>query len=121
MSAPAPFEGLQRSHYALIAADPPWRMKMRSEKGMGRSPDGKRATDLSGYYRNGQRCNDPERHYATMDLDAIKALPVGQLAAKHCVLLLWAIDPLLPEAIEVGRAWGFVYKTVGFYWAKSRR
>jgi N6-adenosine-specific RNA methylase IME4 len=33
-------------------------------------------------------------------------------------LFLWAVDPLLPRAFELIEAWGFEYKTVGFYWAK---
>ncbi|MGA7807139.1 MT-A70 family methyltransferase [Bradyrhizobium sp.] len=115
------FDSLTPLKYGAILADPPWRMKMYSAKGMGRSPDGLRATTDKGYYRNGQRQNNPERHYQTMSLDEIRALPVGQLAAPDCVLFMWAIDPLLPEAIEVGRAWGFAFKTVAFYWAKERR
>jgi N6-adenosine-specific RNA methylase IME4 len=31
---------------------------------------------------------------------------------------LWATDPLLPRAFELIQAWGFEYKTVGFYWVK---
>ena len=27
-------------------------------------------------------------------------------------------DPLLPRAFELIQAWGFEYKTVGFYWVK---
>lgn len=109
-----PFGDLPQFRYGAILADPPWRMKMYSVKGMGRSPDGP-------VTRNEQRQNNPERHYATMALDDIKALPVGNLATTDCVLFMWVIDPLLPEAIEVGRAWGFTYKTVAFYWAKERR
>lgn len=105
------------SGYRAILADPPWQMKMWSTKGMGRCPDGP-APALT---RNQSRQNNPERHYATMSLDAIKALPVGQLAASDCVLFMWAVDPLLPQAFEVGRAWGFEYKTVAFVWAKLRR
>lgn len=116
-----PFRNLPQFRYGAILVDPPWRMKMYSAKGMGRSPDGVRATRPDGYYRNGQRQNNPERHYATMAIDDIKALPVGDLAAKDCVLFMWAIDPMLPQAIEVGKAWGFTYKTVAFYWAKERR
>jgi N6-adenosine-specific RNA methylase IME4 len=37
------------------------------------------------------------------------------------VLLLWTTDPLLEKAFDVIRAWGFTYKTVGFYWAKLRK
>lgn len=104
------------SGYGAILADPPWQMKMRSEKGMGRSPDG--PAPLT---RNQSRQNNPERHYATMPLQDIMALPVGELAGADCVLFLWAVDPMLPQAIEVGRAWGFEYKTVAFVWAKLRR
>jgi N6-adenosine-specific RNA methylase IME4 len=56
-----------------------------------------------------------------MDLAEIASLDVLRLAAEHCVLFLWAVDPMLPEAIEIGRAWGFTYKTIAFYWAKLRR
>ena len=34
-------------------------------------------------------------------------------------LFLWAINSMLPEAIEVIGAWGFTYKTVAFTWIKT--
>jgi N6-adenosine-specific RNA methylase IME4 len=34
---------------------------------------------------------------------------------------MWTTWPLLPEALEVVRAWGFTYKTCGFLWAKDRK
>ena len=46
-------------------------------------------------------------------------LVIGQ--RQDCVLLLWTTDPLLPTAFDVIRAWGFSYKTVGFYWAKLNK
>jgi N6-adenosine-specific RNA methylase IME4 len=46
------------------------------------------------------------------------ALPTAELVAPDCVLFLWAIDPMLPEALEVIKAWGFVYKTTAFTWIK---
>ena len=82
--------------FGLIMADPPWSYEMRSEKGYGRSP---------------------EAHYRTMDLAAIKAMPVEVLAARDCVLWLWALGPQLPQALEVIKAWGFTFKTSG-HWAK---
>lgn len=84
--------------YGVIYADPPWGFKTHSEKGLGRSADA---------------------HYDTMSLEDIKALPVADLAAPDCVLLLWVTDPFLFKAKEVIDAWKFEYKTVGFYWAKS--
>lgn len=116
------FDGPQRvqrdffhgsSGYGVIYADPPWQFSLRSPKGMDRSPDGQS--------RAAQRQNRPENHYATLPLAEIIALPVGALAARDSVLFLWAVDPLLPQAIAVGRAWGFEYKTVAFTWAKLRR
>ena len=56
-----------------------------------------------------------------MSLADIKALPVTEWAADDCVLLLWTTDPLLEKALEIIRAWGFTYKTVGFYWAKLNK
>lgn len=90
-------DGLPRGHFRCIAADPPWRYLTWSKKGMGRSP---------------------ERHYRTMTIDEIKALPVADVAAKDCVLLIWCVNPMLDVGIEVMRAWGFQFKTVGFCWAK---
>lgn len=101
--------------YGAILADPPWSFSTRSPKGMGRSPDGIVERPF------GDRSNYAERHYPTMTLEDIKALPIGALAGKDCALFLWAVDPMLPQAIEVGEAWGFTYKTIAFVWAKLRR
>lgn len=95
MSAPP-----QAGEYRLIYADPPWTFATYSRKGKGRSA---------------------EAYYDCMSRAAIEELPVAEWAAKDCVLLLWATDPLLPAAFEVIRAWGFTYKTVGFYWAKLNK
>jgi N6-adenosine-specific RNA methylase IME4 len=114
MSAEWPFGDLQMFGYGVIYCDPPWQIAMWSEKGRDRCPDGK----LS---RNQSRQNNPERHYKTLPLEQTKALPVNHLAAPDCVLLMWVIDPMIPHALEVGKAWGFEYKTVGFYWAKMRK
>lgn len=105
--------------FGCILADPPWRFATFSEKGRGRCPDGKR-TNGRGNFTDGLN-NAPERHYVTMTLEDIAALPVAASAARDCVLLMWAVDPMLPQALDVGRAWGFTYKTTGFVWAKERR
>jgi N6-adenosine-specific RNA methylase IME4 len=54
-----------------------------------------------------------------MDFEALVRLPVSALADDDCVLFLWAVDPLLPKAFDLIEAWGFEYKTVGFYWVKQ--
>ncbi|HVY86223.1 MAG TPA: MT-A70 family methyltransferase [Caulobacterales bacterium] len=100
------------SGYGAILADPPWRFETWSDAGRGRSPDGQS--------RAAQRRNSPENHYPTMTLDELKAMPVGALAAKDCVLIMWFVDSHLPQALELGAAWGFTYRTMGFTWAKLR-
>jgi N6-adenosine-specific RNA methylase IME4 len=87
-------------HYRVIYADPPWTFATYSRKGKGRSA---------------------EAYYDCMTMADIIALPVAEWAAEDCVLLLWITDPLLERAFAVIRAWGFTYKTVGFYWAKTQK
>lgn len=58
-------------------------------------------------------------HYDVMELEDIIKLPVRQLADKDCVLLIWVPDSMLPWALRVIEAWGFEFKTVGFYWVKQ--
>jgi N6-adenosine-specific RNA methylase IME4 len=97
---PSPFDQLVHGSFGTILADPPWAFKVRSDKGRGRSA---------------------EAYYDTLSLDQIKDLPVADLAAKDCVLLMWVTDPFLAngEGERVIRSWGFEPKTVGFYWVKS--
>lgn len=82
--------------FRFIMADPPWSYSMYSDKGHEKSP---------------------EAHYATMAPADIKALPMHLLAAKDCLLWLWALNPQVPLALEVLAAWGFTFKTAGT-WVK---
>ena len=91
-------EAVPRGRYGMIMADPPWRFKTRSERGVTEKGAG-------GQYR-------------CMDLDAIKAMDVAALAARDCVLWLWVTNPMLREGIEVLSAWGFTFKTAG-HWSKK--
>ena len=86
--------------YRVIYADPPWTFETHSAKGKGKSA---------------------EMHYSCMSLDDIAALPVSRIADDDCALLMWVTDPYLKKSFEVMEAWGFTYKTVGFYWAKQAR
>ncbi len=56
-----------------------------------------------------------------MELEEIKNLPVPQIADKDCVLFLWTTYPMLREALELIKAWGFTYKSIGFQWIKKNR
>ena len=62
-----------------------------------------------------------ERHYPTMELEQITALPVKELADKDAILFLWTTLPMIQEALQVIKAWGFEYKTTAFVWVKLAR
>ena len=83
--------------YKIIYADPPWNSN-------------------SQFGRDKKRGN--EQHYPLMDLEAIKNLPIKEIADDDCVLFLWVVDTQLFDAKQVIESWGFTYKTVGFTWAK---
>ena len=103
------FDPLPRNHYGAIYADPPWSFRSWSDKGKNRAPDFMvRQKGLS------------ERHYKTLSLADIAALPVGDLAAKDSALFLWTVDCMLPDALAIGAGWGFTFKTVAFTWVKTK-
>lgn len=83
--------------YQIIYADPPWSYNDK----------------MSGHTFS------LDDEYETQSLDWIKKLPVGEICDKDCVLFLWAVSPMLPEAFEVITAWGFKYVTVAFCWVKE--
>lgn len=86
-----------KGRYAVIYADPPWE------------------------YRNKQ---DPtieaHRQYPTMSPEDLAALPVQSISERDCLLFMWVTCPTLGEAITLGEAWGFEYKTIAFVWDKGR-
>jgi N6-adenosine-specific RNA methylase IME4 len=62
-----------------------------------------------------------EYKYPTLSLEEIKRLDIDAIAAPDCALFFWATMPLLPEALEVIKAWGFNYKTAAFTWVKRNK
>jgi N6-adenosine-specific RNA methylase IME4 len=91
---------LQGRKFSTILADPPWQFTNRTGKV---APEHKRLN-----------------RYGTMDLAAICALPVAEAAASPAHLYLWVPNALLPEGLEVLRAWGFTYKS-NLIWHKIRK
>ncbi len=59
------------------------------------------------------------KHYQTMTLNEICNLPVKEISEKDCVLFLWVTSPLLEDAFEVIKSWGFKYKS-SFIWDKVK-
>lgn len=56
--------------------------------------------------------------YNTMSFEELKQLPIKNIADKDSILFLWSTFPILPQAIELVKVWGFEYKTVAFVWEK---
>jgi len=85
---------LPTGKYAVIYAYPPWQY------------------DNSGFNEAA------DNQYPTMPLDEICELPIADLADETTVLFIWATNPLLPEALQVLKSWGFEYKT-NIAWIKD--
>jgi N6-adenosine-specific RNA methylase IME4 len=83
--------------HRVIYADPPWKY-------------GDQLTEAYGATRF---------HYPAMTITDLCAMPVRELADDNAVLFLWVTSPILPEAFEVIRAWGFAYKA-SFVWDKIK-
>lgn len=92
--------GLEQQQFSTILIDPPWQFQNRTGKV---APEHQRL-----------------RRYRTMALDEIRAMPVAAHAAAQSHLYLWCPNALLPEGLDVLRAWGFKYKT-NLVWYKVRK
>ena len=82
--------------YNLIYADPPWQ------------------------YDNNRSPGSAENHYPTMSQDELIKLPINEIAAKDCVLFLWTTSPMLADACELIKVWGFKQKS-SCIWQKSNK
>lgn len=84
--------------FRTILADPPWQYKTYAGVGI------------------------PSRiqHYPTLSLEQLCAMPVSMVAQRDCVLVMWTISSHIDQALLVGKAWGFEYKTLGFIWDKGK-
>ena len=86
--------------FQTIMADPPWRFTNRTGK---MAPEHKRLN-----------------RYETMTLADICALPVSEVAQEPAHLYMWVPNAMLPEGLEVMKAWGFNYKS-NIIWHKIRK
>lgn len=80
--------------YKTILADPPWQKNQTGVRGA-------------------------SRHYPLMPLERIKAMPVQDLAEEHSHLYLWSPNNIIPEALQVVKAWGFTYRNM-LVWGKPK-
>ena len=90
---------VQGRTFRTIYADPPWQFQNRTGKV---APEHKRLN-----------------RYSTKTVEEIAALPVSDFAEEKSHLYLWVPNALLPEGLNVMKAWGFEYKT-NIIWEKVR-
>ena len=104
MDVPSPAQDFRRfiagRTFATALADPPWQFANRTGKV---APEHRRLS-----------------RYGTLDLEAIKALPVAEALTATAHLYLWVPNALLPEGLEVLKARGFTYKS-NIVWHKLRK
>lgn len=88
--------------YNIIYADPAW--KFRNKKTGGSMKSG------------------ASKKYKVMTLEDMKRMPVNDIAADDCVLVMWWVGSMPQEAIDLVKAWGFTLKTMtGFNWVKMTK
>lgn len=83
-----------KTKYSTIVADPPWDRFQTGARGA-------------------------INHYPLMKLEDIKRMPVADLCNDNAHLYLWVPNGLIPQGLEVMKAWGFEFKTV-FTWIKPK-
>lgn len=107
------YPALPNGKYDVIYADPPWDYggKMQYDKSSIKSQN-------VGFERN-VFISAANFKYPTLKLKDLKELDVDSIAADDCILFMWTTGPQLANSIELGKAWGFEYKTVAFVWDKQ--
>ena len=103
---------LPNRKYQVIYADPPWDYggKMQYDKSTIKSENVGFERDIF--------ISSASFKYPTVKLRDLMLLDVKSIASDDCILFMWATGPQLANAIELGEAWGFEYKTVAFVWDK---
>ena len=91
---------LPTAKYRVIYADPPWSYNDKCDAGSVQS-------------------GGAEKHYPSMTIAELCALPIKSIVEPDAVLFLWVTSPLLFECAPIIEAWGFKYKT-SFVWDKVK-
>ena len=106
------FPKLPEKKYSILYADPPWHYNGKMQY------DRSAVVDLNQNWEKNIFISSACFKYPTVKTSHLKELPVGQIAEGDSLLFMWTTNPHLAQAIELGNAWGFEYKTVAFVWNK---
>lgn len=107
------YQELPNKKYDIIYADPPWDYggKMQYDKSSIK-------TENVGFEKN-IFISAANFKYPTVKLKDLKMLDVKSIAKDNCILFMWTTGPQMANAIELGKSWGFEYKTIAFVWDKK--
>jgi N6-adenosine-specific RNA methylase IME4 len=86
------------ARYDIVYVDPPW-----------------------SYYGDPNKDQAAGKHYKTMTIDEISALPVRSIMAPRSCAFVWATSSKLESAISVINAWGLHYRGVFQVWVKTNK
>ena len=106
------FPPLPNGKFQIIYADPPWDYggKMQFDKTCIKSENVGFEKDIF--------ISAAAFKYPTLKLKELMELKVSSIAAENCLLFMWTTGPQMENALKLGSAWGFDYKTVAFVWDK---
>ena len=106
------FPPLPVEKYQVIYADPPWDYggKMQYDKTTIKSENKGFEKDIF--------ISSASFKYPTVKLKDLMSLNVSSISDDDCILFMWTTGPQFANAIRLGEAWGFEYKTVAFVWDK---
>lgn len=109
---PSLYPELPNKKFDVIYADPPWYYngKLQFDK----TSKSKEKIDLLRKIF----ISSATFKYPTLKTTELMRIPVHKIAKDDCLLFMWTSNPHLAQAIELGEAWGFDYKTVAFVWDK---
>ena len=86
--------------YRVLYADPPWSYNDKADAGS-------------------VQAGSAEKHYPSLSIAELCAMPVSALCEPDAVLFLWVTSPLIFESAALIKAWGFSYRA-SFVWDKVK-
>jgi N6-adenosine-specific RNA methylase IME4 len=106
------YPDLPEKKYDIIYADPPWdyggKLQFdKSSKSADKIKPGDKIFISSANFK-----------YPTVKTKDLMKIPIDKITKDDCLLFMWVTNPHLAQGIELGKAWGFEYKTVAFVWDK---
>ena len=83
--------------YEIIYCDPPWQFSNKKTGGSMKS--------------------GAASHYLTTGIEGLKQMPINDIAADNCTLIMWYVGSMPQEALDLVEAWDFTTSNkIVFFW-----